>query len=250
MPLFTTLLLSLALITFVSAKFEPYASNGGLLCAIAGPDYCILATSTELTDNGVVLKTNLESSRLYKMGPGYLLTSGCEADCWGLQSQLRNRISTANFDQSNEFSSPSNLAILVSNLLYSRRSFPFYVSCIVAGLSGGCGCVWGYDSIGSHELSAIQANGEGSVLLQPILDKLFEGKERRSVPVGEHRVGNDLLPPVKTVVEDEVAEKAVEKVLSGYRSVMRKEGGNLGMKRLKLVVLRRGVVAEERIVEL
>jgi 20S proteasome alpha/beta subunit len=39
------------------SRFDPYALNGGLVAAIAGPDYCILASDTRLTDGGYQIQS-------------------------------------------------------------------------------------------------------------------------------------------------------------------------------------------------
>ena len=77
---------------------------------------------------------------------------------------------------------------LLQQILYSRRGFPFYSFCVVAGLhpsqenewSGSCsnnrmmeGAVYVYDAIGSYERVAVGSAGTGRELLQPILDQLF-----------------------------------------------------------------------------
>jgi 20S proteasome alpha/beta subunit len=94
----------------------------------------------------------------------------------------------------------SSVANLLQQILYSRRGFPFYSFCVVAGLipttittdsssssSPGTnsnnkkkkktrimeGAVYVYDAIGSYERVAVGSAGTGRELLQPILDQLF-----------------------------------------------------------------------------
>ena len=87
--------------------------------------------------------------------------------------------------------SVSSVANLLQQILYSRRGFPFYSFCVVAGLhrvggeGGGGGnnnsrrvtrqegAVYVYDAIGSYERVAVASAGTGRELLQPILDQLF-----------------------------------------------------------------------------
>ena len=73
----------------------------------------------------------------------------------------------------------SSIAVLLSQLLYQRRGFPWYAFCVVAGLAHhddqqcGAGQVFVYDAIGSYEAVAVATAGTGRELLQPILDRSF-----------------------------------------------------------------------------
>jgi 20S proteasome subunit beta 6 len=63
-------------------------------------------------------------------------------------------------------------------MLYSRRGFPYFSFCVVAGLDEqdleGGGQRFVYNAIGPHEQVAVATAGTGRELLQPILDRKFE----------------------------------------------------------------------------
>jgi len=68
------------------------------------------------------------------------------------------------------------VATLLLHTLYSRRPFPYYAFCVVAGLDAatGSGAVHVYDAIGSHERVGVACAGTpGREMLQPVLDRLF-----------------------------------------------------------------------------
>ena len=69
---------------------------------------------------------------------------------------------------------------LLSQILCSRRSFPFYSFCVKAGFdndgdgdANSGGVVYACNVIGSHELLALCEVGSSKELLQPMLDRLF-----------------------------------------------------------------------------
>lgn len=189
-------------------SFDPYQLNGGLVCAIAGKNYCILAADTRMMDGGYqIYSRNL--MRVFGIrgkalpmpamneeieiqpsswtsgttgGTGSCITmvaaAGCESDCNALQRQLRYQIKAhGDDDDDDNILGPNNVAQLLANILYSRRSFPYYSFCVLGGLddreTGGGSGVYGYDAVGSMERVAVATAGTGRELLQPILDRLF-----------------------------------------------------------------------------
>lgn len=255
---FSTLLIKLlALLIFVvvpihsESSFEPYVLNGGLVSAIAGSDYIIMASDTRLTDGGyeiftreylasriwsvksafddshflnddgslsmpppsfefpkqeenghfsIKTKRNLSKQASYtirtKTCPMLIASAGCASDCESLKRQIRSEMHAHvdwNHGSTTTLLTPSGVANLLSQTLYSRRSFPFYSFCILAGMDvQGRDTVthdksyqhpsrpWNvsahvhvYDAIGSHERVSIASAGNGKEMLQPILDRLF-----------------------------------------------------------------------------
>lgn len=62
-------------------------------------------------------------------------------------------------------------AQLVSNTLYNKRFFPYYISNLVAGLDEtGAGAIYSYDPVGSFERVPFRAAGSSVSLIQPLLD--------------------------------------------------------------------------------
>ena len=116
---------------------------------------------------------------------------------------------------------PHQVAALLSQVLYLRRSFPYYAFCVLAGLSDddGNGKVYAYDAIGSYEQVAVATAGTGRELLQPILDRLFVSTMANS----------------KKRLVDGDSQNAVQILCQAYRSVSEREIG-VG-DRLVIVVL-------------
>mmetsp|Transcript_20083 Transcript_20083/g.28272 ORF Transcript_20083/g.28272 Transcript_20083/m.28272 type:complete len:420 (-) Transcript_20083:68-1327(-) len=325
----------------VDSKFEPYTLNGGLVSAVAGRDYILIASDTRLTDGGYEIlsrshlssriwsatsieidqtttdenaysgfKLNTDGSvsipdRIYsgkeedigrilksssesfettstvplttmRTPPCFVASAGCAADCEALKRQIRYELSTLSHNRWNECTfhnhftnakheyenknviHPNTVATLLSQTLYSRRHFPFYSFCVVAGLDDhitinnardiedyelGLGAVYIYDAIGSYEQVSVACTGSGKEMLQPILDQLFSHsassfgienqnqkynliqRDAGAIRAVDQRVGlTKLRPPVKTYVDCD-AEEAISLLLQGYRSVAEREIG-------------------------
>jgi len=336
--------------TIISAqKFDPYQLNGGLVAAVAGKNYVLIASDTRLTDGGyginsrrylsgriwsassssslstfrstpsaregtrngdVSTKTstiqnslkkfpaqwssdgslvmpsstsidyNISTNNIPKFAdqiedtidsprqhsttqtnhhhnynlPIMIGSAGCASDCESLKRQIRLEMDSLEYTTSNNSGlSVSSVANLLQQVLYSRRSFPFYSFCVVAGIdyqqqhqgSGtttGCGAVYVYDAIGSYERVAVASSGTGRELMQPILDRLFSSsnafqtnqkitshntnvqKDIMAIPASKQRVGvaGSLHPPVQTTVNCS-GEEAVRNVVRAYQSVAERE---------------------------
>ena len=275
-------------------KFEPYVLNGGLVSAVAGPDFVIIASDTRLSQGYEILTRNHLSSRLWSVvshgrvhadecassenendglysslihddgsvcipskptskqilkfhSPTFIASAGCASDCEALKRQMRYEMNShVNWNYGLDTMTPSGIANVLGQTLYSRRGFPFYSFCILAGISSkktsGHGVVHTYDAIGSHECVAVATAGTGREMLQPILDRLFsstssadtkaedrvtkkkESIQRDGLAVNalKQRVGLKLKPPVETFVSCDVDE-AVSLLVRGYKSVAERE---------------------------
>eukprot|EP00956_Cyclotella_meneghiniana_P013276 scaffold19059_cov39-Cyclotella_meneghiniana.AAC.3 len=118
-------------------------------------------------------------------------SAGCASDCESLKRRFRLELDALECNFSS-FSSSSNLGVqsvanLLQQVLYGRRSFPYYAFCVVAGIDNHCdfdsreGAVYVYDAIGSYERVAVGCSGTGREMLQPILDRLFSESSRRRI---------------------------------------------------------------------
>lgn len=59
----------------------------------------------------------------------------------------------------------------LSHILYQKRFFPFYVTCILGGLDEeGKGALYSYDPVGSYEREQCRSAGAASSLIMPFLD--------------------------------------------------------------------------------
>ena len=264
--------------------FDPYALDGGLVAAVAGRDYALLASDTRLTDGGYGIRSrsylggrvwaaadpryggshsrsesgsdsesesgsdcepcclfeadgslriprgesavpvappssSSSSSESAEPEPGpehqgrttggpavartrrriadpFGLTlvgsAGCASDCEQLKRTVRAEVAArggwarphaaATAATAATASAPptpaaaATVATLLLHALYSRRPFPYYAFCVLAGLDSatGAGHVHVYDAIGSGERVAVACAGApGREMLQPVLDRLF-----------------------------------------------------------------------------
>lgn len=202
-----------------SQKFEPYENNGGLVTAIAGKSFCLLAGDTRMTDGGYQIRSR-NLMRLWGVGvstiplpeigqeveqdilpPTIVGSSGCQSDCTELRKVISYQIRA--YDTEECDLETSNVARILSNTLYSRRLFPYYSFCVVAGIEQEDGAVYVYDAIGSMERVAIGTSGTGRELLQPVLDRLFSSAE-----------GN---------VVDCSPDEAIRRVVEAYHAVAERE---------------------------
>mmetsp|Transcript_8460 Transcript_8460/g.13051 ORF Transcript_8460/g.13051 Transcript_8460/m.13051 type:complete len:260 (-) Transcript_8460:301-1080(-) len=217
----SVIFLSLVFSVAQAQKFEAYENNGGLVTAIAGKNFCLLAGDTRMTDGGYQIRSR-NLMRLWGVGtsevplpeigqeieknifPATMVgASGCQSDCSELRRTISYKIRA--YDTEGCDLETSNVARLLSNTLYSRRTFPYYSFCVVAGIEKEDGAVYVYDAIGSMERVAVGTSGTGRELLQPILDRLFTSSEGNLV--------------------DCSAEEAVKRVVEAYHAVAEREIG-------------------------
>jgi 20S proteasome subunit beta 6 len=271
-----------------SNDFDPYDMNGGLVAAVAGRDYIVLATDTRLSSSYDILERHHVRSRLWAVtspsssstrqrhgmvapdgslavnvqrdlcgnvvavssnqeplrllqesigGPGVLPpiwvgSCGCQADCEELKRVVQRDLRAASFfgDVSGYCNgnsvSPDQAAVLLSQILHSRRFFPYYSFCVLAGLHHDCGHVYGYDAVGSYEELAVTCAGQGRDLLQPILDQQFTSVPRVAAVSTTGSTQQRVVGHIpSTVVDCTSPEEAVRILLNAYRSVSEREIG-------------------------
>lgn len=150
-------------------RFSPYADNGGTVVAIAGEDYAIIASETRLS-TGFQIYTR-EQDKLFNLTPKTVLGStGCWCDIVTFAKVIETRIKSYLYEH-NKVMSTDACAQLISNMLYYKRFFPYYISNILAGLDeDGKGVVYSYDPVGHCEKGTYRAGGSSCSLIQPILD--------------------------------------------------------------------------------
>ena len=185
-------------------------------------------------------------------------SAGCASDCEQLKRTVRAEVAArggwarphaaaaAQPAQPAPTPAASTVATLLLHALYSRRPFPYYAFCVLAGLDAatGAGRVHVYDAIGSGERVAVACAGApGREMLQPVLDRLFaapspqrgggDGDVRRrlvrdgtALGAAGQRAGSSLplRPPVGTHVACG-ADEAVMLLVKAYRSVSEREIG-------------------------
>jgi 20S proteasome subunit beta 6 len=265
-------------------EFDPYRMNGGLVSAVAGKDFVVVATDTRLSEQYQILGRHHVSSRIWTTpGPSFvssntragttapdgslivlsrdldhsnesdtmveltlqntlqhtnndgatvwIASAGCQADCEGLKRTFGSKWRAAVGGATTTAISPAATALALHHTLYSRRGFPYYAFCLVAGLSTTnsptsattttdpkVGSVYAYDAIGSYEQVAVASAGTGRDFLQPILDRLFSCDPTSSSTLN----GNVDHGDAKQVTCDS-PDQVVELLVQAYRAVAERE---------------------------
>ncbi|KAF2073677.1 hypothetical protein CYY_005027 [Polysphondylium violaceum] len=151
-------------------RFEAYVDNGGTVLAVGGPDYCVIAGDTRMSDGGYGIQTRKYTKIFQLTDKCVLATSGMQADTLALQKRLKTMLSHYQKEHGKPMSTPA-IAQFLSNTLYYKRFFPYYTFNIVAGIDEkGEGCAWTYDAVGSHERVKYASQGSGNQLVIPLLD--------------------------------------------------------------------------------
>ncbi|KAJ2373297.1 Proteasome subunit beta type-6 [Coemansia sp. RSA 2611] len=158
--------------------WSPYVDTGGTSLAIAGDDFVLVASDTRQSD-GFNINTRYDSKAIELSNKTVLATSICSADGKRLTEVLEQKAQLY-FHKHEKHIGTKALAQLLSNTLYSRRMFPYYVFPILAGIdSDGKGAAYSYDALGNMQLVTYIAFGSASALVQPFLDNQVGFKNQR-----------------------------------------------------------------------
>nr|UXY87584.1 26S proteasome SU B6 [Cryptomonas curvata] len=159
-------------------NFNPYQNNGGTVVSVSGKTFCIVAADTRCS-NGFSIPTRFQT-KIIKISKKILIaTSGMFSDTKFLQKQIKNNIIEYQYSNSNNSNIfIENCAFYISNLLYSKRFFPYYTFNLLSGLDkNDRGLVYNFDAIGSFEKVKFSSAGSGQFLIQPLLDGHFGEKK-------------------------------------------------------------------------
>lgn len=186
------------------ASWSPYDDNGGTTMGVAGVDYCIVAASTRLSTGYSILTRN--SSKIMRLTDKTVMAcASMQADYSALQKQLQARNVMYQHSHGRPMSTAAT-AQLLSNTLYMKRFFPYYASCMVAGLDEeGRGAVYTYDSIGSHERTGYFCQGSGKELMQVVLDNQL-------------KAASPLVLPAQNILASMPLEEAIDLVKAAFVS--------------------------------
>ena len=162
-------------------RWNPYDMHGGSSVGIVGKDFVAIGTDTRLSSDYSILCRH--KSRIFQMtSKAIIVATGFSGDIDAFVTRIRNIIVSYQQDHFKEMSTES-LALCVSNILYSKRTFPYYISILVGGIGlEGQGLLYGYDPVGTIESVYYDANGTGSQMSLPILDNFFGNYHRNSLP--------------------------------------------------------------------
>ncbi|KAJ1937171.1 Proteasome subunit beta type-6 [Kickxella alabastrina] len=160
-------------------RWDPYVDNGGTSLAIAGADYVIVASDTRQSNGGYSINSRTEPKAFKLSNNVVLATSGFAADAKRLVEVLEQNALTYFYKHNKQMTAPA-MAQMLSNTLYGRRFFPYYVFPILAGVDAqGKGALFAYDPVGNMERVNYQAYGSAAALVQPFLDNVVGFKNQR-----------------------------------------------------------------------
>jgi 20S proteasome subunit beta 6 len=163
-------------------RWSPYEMHGGTALGIVGQDFVAVASDTRLAAADYTIDCR-RKSRIFQLTTKALIVStGFQGDVEALVARLRAAVWNYQQEHFKELSTES-LASYVSNVLYSKRLFPYYTYVMVAGIGqNGRPLLYGYDPVGCIEQLNYDANGTGASLAMPILDLAFGSMHRNTEP--------------------------------------------------------------------
>jgi 20S proteasome subunit beta 6 len=190
-------------------RWDPYVAHGGTTLGVVGTDFVVIASDTRLASGYSI--DSRHKSRIFQLTPRTVIAlTGFQADIEALVSRLRIVIANYTQEHFKEISIES-LGVLVSNILYSKRFFPYYVYPTVAGISkSGQGVLFGYDPVGTLENLKYDATGSAVSLAIPILDCAFGSLHRNTVPF-QHPT----LDQAKQLLREAITSTAERDILTG-----------------------------------
>lgn len=123
--------------------------------------------------SGYSIQTRYEPKLFRIGGPKstiVLSVVGFAADGHALVERLDTTVKLYKYQHGKDMSVTA-CAQKLSHLLYQKRFFPFYVTCILGGLDAdGRGALYSYDPVGSYEREQCRAAGAAASLIMPFLD--------------------------------------------------------------------------------
>lgn len=189
------------------SSLDPYFNNGGNIIGITGKNFVLIASDnyykpsplstlpTSSIDSSSISSFNVIKDReliprlskifnfkirnyskkknLFSNSSILLSSYGSNSDFIELKKKLILYISKFNLDNKNQSIFLNGFVNVLSLMLYSRRSFPYYCFCLVGGINKeGQGELYRYDPLGSFEKTNKACLGENEEIFQPFLDSL------------------------------------------------------------------------------
>lgn len=181
-------------------EFNPYVDNGGTVACVAGDGFCIVAGDTRVSEGYSIMTRN--RSKLHPINKN--ITIACSGMCsdidelWRvLDYSAKNYLYTSGYELNLKA-----FATRLHTILYSRRFFPYYSFCLACGISpNGKGSVYTYDAVGNMEERPYSAQGSGSNLLIPMLDRVLRS---RKSPISEEEAMQTLITAFKAAAERDI----------------------------------------------
>eukprot|EP01065_Artemidia_motanka_P016011 TRINITY_DN1972_c1_g1_i1.p1 TRINITY_DN1972_c1_g1~~TRINITY_DN1972_c1_g1_i1.p1 ORF type:complete len:293 (+),score=83.46 TRINITY_DN1972_c1_g1_i1:96-881(+) len=160
-------------------RWSPFQDHGGTVMAIAGKNFAIVGSDTRMNQNGFEILSREVSKTC-------TLTDRTVVACGGMQADREYLFKNMGFHlQEYEYRNNKEMAVsavssMLSNILYSRRFFPLFCYCLVAGVNpDGEGEVYSYDIFGCTEKLTHCCFGSASRLVEAYLDmRMWRGNQR------------------------------------------------------------------------
>ena len=190
-------------------EFNPYEMHGGTSAAICGKDFVCIASDTRLSvDYSIDCR---HKPRIFQMSPTSMICcTGFDGDIDSFITRMKMLMIQYQYDHFHEMPIEA-LARAVSNVLYSKRLFPYYINTMVAGINAkGQGKLYGYDPVGTIEDLRYDANGSGSSFAGPLLDSVFGTVHRNTIPFPEIN-----LEDAKNTLRDAICSVAERDIYTG-----------------------------------
>lgn len=154
---------------------DPFSINGGAAVAMIGKECIAIASDLRLGQQSLGVSNNFE--KIFEISPKtYLGLTGLASDVLTLKELFRFKTNLYKLREDHSIE-PSTLANLISSSLYERRSGPWFVSPIVAGLDSKTNkpFICGFDSIGCIDYSHdFIVSGTASDQLYGMCESLYE----------------------------------------------------------------------------
>jgi 20S proteasome subunit beta 6 len=192
-----------------SKRWNPYVSHGGTALGVIGENFVVIATDTRLSAHYSI--SCRHKTRIFQMtSKCMIVATGFQGDVEAFITRMYGIISNYRQDHFAEISTES-VAHCVSNVLYSRRFFPYYVNILVGGMGkNGEGLLYGYDPVGTIESHKYDVNGSGCSLATPILDAVFGTIHHNTRPFPY-----PTLDDAKNILRDAISSAAERDIYTG-----------------------------------
>ncbi|OHT07578.1 Family T1, proteasome beta subunit, threonine peptidase [Tritrichomonas foetus] len=203
--------------------WSPYDNHGGTSVGIVGKDFVAIGTDTRLSSNYSI--SCRHKSRVFQMtSKAMIVATGFDGDIDAFVTRIRQILVRYQQEHFKEMSTES-LALCVSNILYSKRFFPYYINILVGGIGlKDEGLLYGYDPVGTLECLNYDAHGTGSPMAMPILDNHFGSMHHNTTPFPHPEVDDAV-----NLIRDIMASVSERDIYTGdcLQVAVMKSDGNL-----------------------
>jgi len=139
----------------------------GIVCN----DGVVLATETRATEGGLI--AHKRTQKLFKISNRLGMTiAGLVGDAQVLIRDMQAEGALYRYQREKELS-VKGAATILSNILYQRRFYPYYVQLLIAGVDKGGPSLYSLDAAGGTIPDSYVSTGSGSVMVYGVLEDRF-----------------------------------------------------------------------------